>query len=325
MNLIKTKLLSTLIMTLLILPFLIMTGCQDLSNDPPQESGNLVVNLGEIQKQLGYSSQSHSSKQRLDSVTVPGTSDATDQVRSLLVGAFVVNTRDTPYTKDVAITEDIEENLKDELAGSVDYIKIVNLPTTNDYIEFPYPKSELSKWQVIAVALDFPIKEFGELGEDEHSESILYFGFSTDFYKASTIGADEQVTIGMTRACLTNAVKGCATFNDSLAGNPVVTPAVEILGVRYNNATNDFSSSVSFPIIVRTTADATAAIDALKTVRGEIIDAGNPITSLTVRSTHTMNTAESPACKSLQDVSDATVTQLETHCERQLNKITLEL
>ncbi|MBT4090661.1 MAG: hypothetical protein HOE30_19410, partial [Deltaproteobacteria bacterium] len=201
MNSIKPLQLSTLIWTLLILTFFILTGCKELSNDPPQESGNLVVNLSEIQKQLGYSPQSNRLNGRLDSVTVPGATDATDQVRSLLVGAFVVNSRATPYTKDVAITETIEENLKDELAGSVDYIKMVNLPTENDYIEFPYPKSELSQWQVIAVALDFEIKEFAELGEDAHSESILYFGFSNSFYKASTIGANEQVTIGMTRAC----------------------------------------------------------------------------------------------------------------------------
>ena len=323
MNSIKPLQLSTLIWTLLILTFFILTGCKELSNDPPQESGNLVVNLSEIQKQLGYSPQSNRLNGRLDSVTVPGATDATDQVRSLLVGAFVVNSRATPYTKDVAITETIEENLKDELAGSVDYIKMVNLPTENDYIEFPYPKSELSQWQVIAVALDFEIKEVAELGEDAHSESILYFGFSNSFYKASTIGANEQVTIGMTRACLTNPVKGCATYNDSLTGTPVVTPAVEILGIRYNSTSSDFSSAVGFPIIVRTATDATAAISSLETVRSEIVTAGHSITSLTVRSTHTKNTAESTSCKALQDDSSATVSQLETACAVQLNQITL--
>ncbi len=321
MNPTKPGQLSMLILALFILPFFIITGCKELSNDPPQESANLVINLGEIQEQLGYSTQTKNANNRLESVSVPGSTDATDEVKSLLVGAFVVNSRDTPYTKDVAITETIEENLKDELAGSVAYIEIVTLPTENDYIEFSYPKSELSQWQVIAVALDFEITEFAELAEDAHSESILYFGFSENFYSANTIGADEQVTIEMTRACLTNPVKGCATYDDSLTGTPVVTPSVEILGVRYNSTTSDFSSTVSFPIIIRDTTAAATAISSLETLRDEITAAGNTITSLTVRSTHTENTAESTACQALD--ASATVSQLETNCEVQLNKITL--
>ncbi|MBU2646544.1 hypothetical protein KKI24_17685 [bacterium] len=323
MNPIKSRLLSTLATIFLILPLFILGSCKDLSNDPPEESGNLVVNLGEIQRQLGYATQSSGSNGRSDSVTVPGATDASNEVKSLLVGAFVVNTRNTPYTKDVAITDAIEENLKDELAGSVDYIKIVDLPTANDYIEFPYPKSELSRWQVIAVALNFRIKEFAELGEDTHEDSILYFGFSENFYRSNTIGENEQVAVQMNRACLTNPVKGCATYDDSLTGTPVVTAAVEILGVRFNANTTDFASSVSFPIIVRTSADATAAINSLKTVRSAITAAGNTITSLTVRSTHSKNTAESTACKALADNASATVAQLSASCEVQLNKITL--
>ncbi len=69
------------------------------------------------------------------------------------------------------------------------------------------------------------------------------------------------------------------------------------------------------------TTAATAAISNLETLRDEITAAGNTITSLTVRSTHTDNTAESAACQALD--SSASVSQLETNCEVQLNKITL--
>ena len=306
---------------MLILSVLVITGCKELSNDPPEKTGNLVVNLGDIQKQLGLSSSSN----RLESSTVPGNSDATNEVKSLLVGAFVVTTRNTPYAKDVAITDEISENLKDELAGSVDYIQIVNLPTDSDTIEFPYPKSDLSRWQVIAVALDFSIKEFAELGEDAHDSSIIYFGFSENFYTAGSIGDTEQVEINMVRACLSNdTVKGCATYSDSIDGSPVVSPAVEILGIRYNAETSDFVPSTgSFPLIIRSATDATNAESYLETVRGEIVDTGNPITSLTVRSTRTKNPAESAACTDFADNGSATVLDLKDNCEVQLNKIAL--
>lgn len=323
MKSIKIRLLSLATVILLLLPVFVVSGCKELSNDPPESSGNLVVSLGDIKKQLGVSSGSTESNR---SVSVPGDSDATDEVKSLLVGAFVVTSRDTPYTKDVPITEDVEENLKDELSGSVDYIKIVSLPTDNDYIEFPYPKSELSKWQVIAVALDFDIKEFAELGEDDHENSILYFGFSTKFYQSNTIGENEEVTIEMTRACLSNdQVAGCGTYNDSITGTPVVTPAVEILGVRYNDNTSDFPTAVSLPVIVRTASDAASAISDLETIRSQItasVGAGS-VTSLTVRTTHSKNPEESAACRAFADNAGASVSNFADNCEVQLNKITL--
>ncbi len=320
MNSFKSRLLSLLIATLLILPVFVTSGCKELSNDPPESSGNMVVNLGDIQKQLSVSSTNNSSNGQSQSVTVPGSSPASDEVKSLLVGAFVVTTRDTPYTKDVPITDTVEDDLKDELSGSVDYIKIVSLPTEKDYIEFPYPKSELSKWQVIAVALNFDINQFAELGEDDHENSILYFGFSDKFYKSNTIGENELVTIDMTRACLSNnTVLGCATYNDSISGTPIVTTAVEILDVRYNDTVFS-TSSVTFPILVHSAGDVAGAVSSLEQVRSEIISAygASNITSLTVRTSHSKNTDESAACQSSTSLTDLT-----DNCENQLNKITL--
>jgi hypothetical protein len=299
---------------------LVLAGCKDLSNDPPEQYGNLVVNIQDIQSQLGIDTTG-----RQLSVSVPQATEATDAVASLLVGAFVVTSRDTPYTADVAITSEVEENLNKELSGSVDYIQMVSLPTDKDYIEFPYPKSELSNWQVIAVGLNFPIQNFAQLGEEAHEDAIVYAGFSDRFYKASTIGANEVVELRMSRACLTNPVKGCATYSDHLSKDPVVTPAVEILGVRYNNQTSDFTgSSVSFPIIVRTEAEANTAVQSLKTVVTAIGNTpGVDIENLTVRATHTLNTAESDACRAYGENSAVTVAQLEDACSVTSSKITL--
>lgn len=306
---------------------LLVGGCKELSNDPPTKYGNLMVNIKDIQAQMGITPVSDAARQAGEpqpSVSVPQETEASDAVRSLLVGAFVVTTRDTPYTRDVALTPDIEENLQEELSGSVDYIEIVDLPTDEDYVEFSYPKSDLSKWQVIAVGLNFAIKEFGELGEEAHEDAIIYAGFSDRFYRASQIEEDETVTVSMFRACLTNPVKGCATYSDDLEDDPVVVPAVEILGVRYNDQTSDFTSSVPFPLLVRTDADAASAKQKLKTVVTEIQNTGADIDSLTVRATHTMNTAyESAACQALKDNESATVAQLETACQVTSSKITM--
>jgi len=315
-------------LALLLAVVLALAGCKELSNDPPEKYGNLVVSLKDIQAQMGIKAAQKSNtrgSERQQSVSVPTATEATDAVASLLVGAFVVTSRETPYTADVAITSEIEDNLKEELSGSIDYITIVDLPTEKDYIEFPYPKSTLSKWQVIAVGLNFAIKEFGELAEDEHKDSILYAGFSDRFYQADTIGENEVVDVPMFRACLTNPVKGCATYTDILTDDPVVTSAVEILGVRYNDAASDFAASgVSFPIIVRNETQATAAKEKLKSIITQIRAAGVTINSLTVRSTHTMNTAyESAACQAYKNSEGVTVAQLEAVCEVNLAKITI--
>lgn len=325
MNFFKKRLLSVLAATLFILPVMMISGCKDLSNDSPENTSSLVVNLGDLQKQMGISSSSNSSSSRSRGVDTPVDSPASNEVKSLLVGAFVVNSRSEPYSLDVAITEEVEEDVQDDLAASVDYIEIVTLPTDNDYVEFSYPKSDLSRWQVIAVALDFEIKEFAELGEDAHEESVLYMGFNDRFYTASTIENVSQVPIEMSRACLLNAVKGCATYGDSVDESPVVTSAVEILDVRYETngqTTVHNSGTVTFPLIVTDETSADSAAESLKTVRDEIVavvGAAN-IESLTVRTTHTGSAAESEACQNLYGNSPS-LSQLDTNCEKQFSKI----
>ncbi len=303
-----------------------LVGCKSFSNDSSDDSGTIIVDIKGIEKQMGVSSNTTVSSQSDESfhaATVPGATDATDEVKSLLVGAFVVNSRSTPYTSSTAINDAVEENLKDELAGSVNFIKIVDLPVAEDYVEFYYPSSDLSQWQVIAVGLNFAIESFEELGQDEHKDSIVYIGFSENFYKASQISSDTIVDLQMFRACLTNEIKGCATYNDSLADNePVVVPAVEIIGVSYNEDNTVFAdvtsfepTGVSFPIIVRTDDEATAAETSLKSVLTEIETAASAtVTSLTVWSTHTMNDSETSECKNLKDNSSASAEQLSSNC-----------
>jgi len=316
--------LTCLTAALLLLPFFFLTACKELSNDPPKETGTLAVNLADIQKQVGVAATADQNTAVSRSVTVPGDSVATNEVKSLLVGAFVVTTRSTPYSMDVPITDAVEENVKDDLAASVDYIKIVDLPTADDTIEFSYPKSELSRWQVIAVALDFKIKEFAELGEDAHENSVLYMGFTDSFYTSSTIENVAEVSITMNRACLLNAVRGCATYGAQATDTPVVTSAVEILGVRYNgNSTYYTPTSDQFPYIVRD-SNATAAASYLGRVRDEIattLGGAANIRSLTVVTTHTGNSAESAACRALYASSSPSRQALTDACAVQANKI----
>jgi len=299
-------------------------GCKEFNDNPVERAGNLIIDLNSLQRQLGINP---SDAKNASITNVPGDTDATNPVKGLIVGVMLVTSRSTPYTSDVAMTEAIVENLTDELTNSQQFIVTLKLPTSQEYVEIRSPKKDPASGglQIIAAAVDFAIEELAEVGESEHENSLIYIGFIERFYSVDDIGDSAlDETLVMKRACLNNnTIKGCATYPDKLTEDPVVTPAVEILGVRYNDTAGveitDYTSgnfygyrnSAIFPMTVWTEIEASNAKTALKSavlsISQKLLSSSgdpdfalttDPITNLTIITTHSKNTSwELDACR----------------------------
>jgi hypothetical protein len=298
---------------------MLATGCKDLNdNPPPEQESKLKIDIASIQEQITASDMSQEESVTGGAVNSISSGDTavSSEAKTLLVGAIVVTRRSTPYPGDTTPTTSITSFFGGDLTDSGDFLELIELPVSEQYIEFKVPPASAGNWQVFAVAFSTQPELISDLSAVEHKNSAIYYGTHEEFLNADDIGTT-AIPVKMGRVCLLGTPpKGCASFGASLTTDPVVTASVEIIGVRANG--QDYTpSSVDFPIFVRTAGEATAAIDSLKTIRDEIKGAMTA-TSMTVRATHTENTTESADCQALASVSnenELTNTQLRTHCE----------
>jgi len=293
--------------------FSVIIGCGEFNDNPAEQARTISIDIQELQRQVGYSTDSIANQcEQLPRIVSSGGSDATSEVKTIALGAIVVTSRDTPYTTDEAPTDEEVEIFKDEVANSVVYISFVDLPTSEDTVDFLIPPPSAGKWQVFAIGVDFELDYLEELAEDEHENSIIYYGFTKDFYTSETIeGVTPEITLK--RACLrSEGIKGCATYSNDLDDGPVVSAAVEIIDVKINGVSVDHDG---FPIIVRTEADSQAAVS---TLLGFLDDESMEIGDIrTVITTHSKNPNESSDCRAFADNPDATVDDFTTNCETQ--------
>ena len=322
----------TLVIAIVIGLVVFVPGCKEFNDNPVERTGTLRIDVQSLQRQLGIS---QSNGKNASITNVPGDTEATNPVKGLIVGVMLVTSRSAPYTSDVAMTEATVENLTDELTNSQQFIVTLKLPTSEKFVEIRSPKKDPDSGglQIIAAAVDFSIEELAEVGESAHENSLIYVGFIEKFYSVADIGdAALSETLVMKRACLNNeTIKGCATYFDSISEDPIVTPAVEILGVRYNDTAGveitDYTSgnfygyrnNAIFPIKVWTAAQAATAKTNLKTELSSIAtEAGlistSQITNLTIITTHSKNTTwESDKCRTFwtTDASHDTADELD--------------
>ena len=295
--------------------FSLIIGCAEFNDNPAEKEKTISIDIQELQRQVGYSTDSTGNqREELPRITGPGDSDATNDVKSIVVGAIVVTSRDTPYSEYEAITDEEWEVFKDEIANSIGYISFVHLPTSEDTIEFSVPPPSAGNWQVFAVGIDFRIDYVEELGEDEHDDAVIYAGFAKDFYTSETIEG-ETPELTLRRACVTNEnIKGCATYSNDLSDDPIITAAVEIIDVIIDGESVDYND---FPIIVRTETDSEEAVITLKGFRDDPSRNVGVGSILTVIATHSKNLNEDPDCQFYADIQDATVSNFEDNCETQ--------
>lgn len=315
---------KTLIFRGIFLILLLVGGCSEWNNNPA-ETGKLLLNLLSIQHQLGIVTQVNRPNEK--SVTVPQDTSSTSEVKALVVGALRVTSRDTPYSKDLAMTDAVEEGLKTDLQNSVDYFKIVKLPTADESVVLKLPPSTAGNWQPIAVGLRTVPAVLANLSDTEHKGSDIYYGFSSKFHNTDDFKDNEEIKLSLFRNCLGNTPpKGCATFHSKIDTNPIISASVEIIGVTYNGGI-EYSSS-SFPILVRLSTDETAAVTSLVSIRNQIKLLVTTVSDLAIQTTHSGNPAESSACRALNTSSSLSVAQrkvllllLKAVCETQEYKI----
>ncbi len=175
------KIVKILFMTLIVLA-LSLSSCKEFSNESSEnsEEKTLSVDIGNISQQLNDSKSSQN---------IVGTGDA----KGLAIGAFVITTRDTPYTSGETLTEEEEEDLINDIANSINYITLANLPVNAEYIDFLIPPKTAAHWQVVVVAVDTTISRLADLDGAE----ITHTGFSTQFFTTDTLGSEEIIEINM--------------------------------------------------------------------------------------------------------------------------------
>ena len=313
---------AVILMGIFFILFTLLPGCGEFNDNPRETKMKLTVDISELKKQFGYSSDN---KDSLDKA-VRGIDDleetpATSAVKSLVIGAIVITARDTPYTIDEALTDEDMEDIEDDVLNSAAYIDFVNLPTSDDTIEFLVPPPSAGNWQVAAIGVNFKMEYLEELDETEHDDAVMYYGFTPIFYKYDDIEEDTVFSLTMKRNCLANEEihpNGCATYSNILSDDPIVTPAVEIVDVKINDKSVSYSD---FPIIVRSEAvsdtnvvTSGTAVNILEGFKDSSLDIED---TLTVFTTHSKNPLETDACTDLADDPSATVNELKNNCEVQ--------
>ena len=319
---------TAILIAIYLILFTLVPGCGEFNDNPRETKMKLTVDISELKKQFGYSSDSDnedSLEKTVRSISELPETEATSAVKSLVIGAIVITTRDTPYTIDEALTDDDMEDIEDAVLNSAAYIDFVNLPTSDDTIDFLVPPPSAGNWQVAAVGVNFKMEYLGELDETEHDDAVMYYGFTPIFYKYDDIEEDTVFSLTMKRNCLANEEihpNGCATYSNILTDPPIVTSAVEIIDVKINDASVSYDD---FPIIVRSEAvrdtnvvTSGTAISILKGFRDAYDDAyGLGVEdTLTVITTHLKSPLETDECGKLEDTS-VTLNELKEKCEDQ--------
>ncbi|OGH00651.1 MAG: hypothetical protein A2557_03175 [Candidatus Lambdaproteobacteria bacterium RIFOXYD2_FULL_56_26] len=260
-------------------------GCKSF-NDNPSGGKTLTVDLTALTTQM----------QGQGAVAGLASSPTATQVKALVIGALAVSSRNTPYGPDVAINQTVKDNLENELSNSVNYFALVKLPVSENFVSFKVPPPAAGKWQIAAVGLSTQPAALGNLGDSEHKNSAVYYGFGDRFLTYDTV-ADSPYSLTLSRACLVSGPpKGCASFAETLTGTPVVTASVEIQAIKVNGASYQ-PSALTLPYLAWTDAQASAAVTALKTELATIRTQTPSLTSLTVETTHSQNPLESAACQ----------------------------
>ncbi len=330
---IKNKGLYTAVISIgIYLILFTLPGCGEFNDNPRETKMKLTVDISELKKQFGYSSDSDnedSLEKTVRSISELPKTEATSAVKSLVIGAIVITARDTPYTTDEALTDEDMEDIEDDVLNSAAYIDFVNLPTSDDTIEFLVPPPSAGNWQVAAIGVDFEMDYLEQLDETDHDDAVMYYGFTPKFYHYDDIEEDTIFLIEMKRNCLANEKihpNGCATYSNILSVDPIVTPAVEIIDVKINDESVSYSD---FPIIFRSEAVSDTnvvkkekAISILKGFRDAYDDAYGLGTedTLTVITTHLKSPLETDECGKLEDTS-VTLNELKEKCEDQTYKV----
>ena len=277
----------------------LVPGC----NDNPAPTQKIMLDLRDLQSQMGILPPS--SHSRLSSPLAG--SSVHSEIKALIIGPLTFRNHTKPYSINEPVDDKFETDFENDVPNTSDFLKIIPLPTEEEFVEFEVPAIS-DGWQVLAAGIRTLPDTLQDLGEKEHDDTLAYVGFTEHSFLTPAELAESGVSLKLKRACASKSLpKGCATFNDKKKAQ--VSASVEIVGLMMNDV--EVTSKV-FPIVIRTDAQANTAEDVLETL---VVDKVSDIKKLVVLTAHKLNPAESTACQALSETP--TVQQLKTNCEIQ--------
>ena len=306
-------------------------GCQEMNSNPADE--NYIINIGKIQRRLGYTSQQttsgRSTVRKASSYSV--NNNALTAVNILILGAVVVSGVDgrrkgVPYSNAEPLIGDTKKDLETDLVNSLEFVRSFLLPSSSVSALLKLPPDSVGKWQIVAIAVNHQgddLPPVGNLVTGDKKKDILYVGFSTKLYTTGDLtGHKIAKTLTIRRNCFNEEpVKGCATYDTGK--KPIVSAPVEVVGIRINGV-DQFAPSF-LPIYVRdsTPDDPNFPKDSLyfpsdaKKRLNVFVEEHKrkkkpKIKTLTVITTHSENSAESVACHKELELEE---------CEKQYYKV----
>ncbi len=219
------------------------------------------------------------------SITGPGTSAATTDVLTLVIGAVAIGFQDTPLGPNTAITDALKDELQQAAMDSTQFVALAQLPTSDPFVEFDVPPPAAIHWQIVVVGLRDTERYLDQSG----GNSPIYYGFNLDalgnptFLSARTV-SDAPIDVVMKRACVVSVPpNGCAQYKPDRT--LVITPALEIVGVYLDGSlSNLLPPAVALPI--RSAANVTGAMGTLAAIPGI-----GTATSIRIDTTHQLSPA----------------------------------
>lgn len=277
------------LINLLILSLVLALGLLSCRGDLPSEKSTIGIDLSSLLKSIPV-------QNRTSAFTGPNSSDPTrDAISALVLGPLTFSSHGKAYDPQEPINDSIQEHLKNDLPNTSQYIKIISLPTSGDYLEIEVP-SVSDGWQLFAVGLSKTRGSLEDLGTTEYQDAMQYYAIDTQVYKEVDEANAANITLTLMRACLADPTpKGCAIFN--VQKKAVLSAKVEILDVQINGT----SACSDFQKIIDTSGDETSVKNSLDEC---INDYSGTITSLKIETSHKNSPEASSACSSSTSVTD---------------------
>lgn len=183
---VRLPIFSLLIMLLISLVFV---GCKELTNNAPNIPV-LTVNVQDIAQQLGVNTQSPAYSVQSDAID--------NDVASFAIGA--IDTTSSGATYDASTDPNTSLTFEDDItssisAGFIQFINVSEMDPDLEYVEFYYPKTGESQFQVGAVAFGSEINSLQDAIDG--IGSVMYIGFDENPYTADSIDSDQTINLTM--------------------------------------------------------------------------------------------------------------------------------
>jgi hypothetical protein len=202
---------GTLLVALCAAALLVLAGGCGQYNDSPNTAGLTVTYQFD---NAGAAPAAATSTPQDITFTGPG-----EPVVTVVVGAIVIthpdgSGADGAFTHDdvANLTDAQRQDLQDDAEQSVQYLSIVQLPSSDDTVEFTIPPANAGNWQIVAVGLRNVRDHVGDIV----STDPIWYGFTDTYmnglvHPGDTIDTPIQLAPGCNLDAPPTGVPACGT------------------------------------------------------------------------------------------------------------------